>query len=323
MTLATRLGGHLQRYVIPDRPTLALRERPRARAHEPRARAPLGRRARWPSFWGVEHPALPQPALDAAGVARVPRATSGRDWMLNSGVLHARPRAPVDAHPRGQRRDLRDLPAVALARLPARAAMSAPRFPAVAAPPRPLRVLLPARGRPGERPLGLDPPHRLQAPGRPGDRRAVVHAVRRRRSPSRARSSSRCPDPRAGDWLDLGPSHIGPRARAAAPRRRAAARPGSSASAPPPSRCATSPTRSSTTRPSRARRRRARCPTRRSPAGSRRTASAGSSTRGPGWSATTGAPSTPSAGSGCTASASTARPTRGSTSRSAASASAR
>ena len=97
--------------------------------------------------------------------------------------------------------------------------MSAPRFPAVAAPPRPLRVLLPARGRPGERPLGLDPPHRLQAPRRPGDRRAVVHAVRRRRSPSRARSSSRCPTRAPATGSSSARATSGPTARAAARRR--------------------------------------------------------------------------------------------------------
>ena len=243
--------------------------------------------------------------------------------MLNSGVLKLDHRAAVAPHPRGQRGDLRDLPAVAVPRLPARSPMSAPRFPAVAAPPRPLRVLLPARGRPGERPLGLDPPHRLQAPRRPGRPARCGARCSTPPSPSRARSSSRCPTRAPATGSSSAPSHIGPDG-AARPRRGAGPQRGlgAHASAPPPSRCATSPTPGSTTRRCRGRRRRARCPTRRSPAGSRRTASAGSSTPGPGCSATTGAPSTPSAGSGCTASASTARPTRGSTSRSAASASA-
>ena len=52
----------------------------------------------------------------------------------------------------------------------------------------------------------------------------MVHAVRRRRAEPRAVKQS-LPDPQAGDWLDLGPSHIGPagaRGRAQAQGRSAA-----------------------------------------------------------------------------------------------------
>ena len=55
-----------------------------------RARARAGRAARRRDgrrVLGGGDLALPRPPLDAADLARVPRAQDGRDWMINSGVL--------------------------------------------------------------------------------------------------------------------------------------------------------------------------------------------------------------------------------------------
>ena len=57
------------------------------------------------------------------------RAEDGRDWMLNSGVFRFDHRNAGARDPRGVRRAVRELPAVALAGLEARPAMSAPVFP--------------------------------------------------------------------------------------------------------------------------------------------------------------------------------------------------
>ena len=221
------IGGSPMSFLI-DPPWLYANGRALARTSRPAAAR--GVAARWP-FLGREHPALPQPALDEAGVARCAAPTSGRDWMLNSGVLKLDHRRPSTPHPRRQRGDLRDLPAVAVPRLPARAAMSAPRFPAVALhrghyESYYLRAADPASGRSAWIRHTV-----FKRPRRPGDRRAVVHAVRRRPAraargqavaarPARRRLARARPEP-----------HRARRRAAAAPRRRAAARPGSSPSA--------------------------------------------------------------------------------------------
>ena len=119
--------------------------RPRCRRGDDRPRS--GRR---------QHPALPRPALDAADLARVPGA-SGRDWMINSGVLRVDHRARGPRHPRGRAPPVRELPAVALARMP-HGGDDRARFPASRPSGRYESLYLRAVD-PSAPARGLDPPH--------------------------------------------------------------------------------------------------------------------------------------------------------------------
>src|SRR3954469_25048534 len=194
--------------VVPDRPALALRQRPRdRRCSARRARRCGARRRHRGRLLGRQHPALPRRGLDAADLARVPRAQRPR---LDAERRGPGPGAPpsLPPPPRRRRCDLRPLPAVAGARLPPRTPMSAPRFPAVA-PHRGhyesyyLRAADPARGRsvwirhtvfkrPGGPPTGALWCTLFEAGEEP---RAVKQSL---------------PDPRAGEWLAIGDSHFGP-----------------------------------------------------------------------------------------------------------------
>ena len=96
---------------------------------------------------------------------RLCRARDGRDWMLNSGVLRIDQRARRPGHARGQRGAVRLLPATGCG---AAGATGGGRdrgaLPARRARQGPLRVVLPARGRPGAPARRLDPPHHPPAP---------------------------------------------------------------------------------------------------------------------------------------------------------------
>ena len=135
-----------------------------------------------------------------------------RPWTRRSGRLprRGRPRLDaqlrrVEARPPGRRPATHAVSGALFATYPLwlwlgwrdGRRVTAARFPHVALG-RPLRVVLPPRGRPGAPAQRLDPPHHPPAPRASRRRLGVVHAFRRRRGRAARASSSRCPAPRRG-----------------------------------------------------------------------------------------------------------------------------
>ena len=115
----------------------------------------------------------------------------------------ARPARRRAGDARRQRGAVRQLPLLAVARLARRAARDdGGAVPARRARQGPLRVLLPARGRPGAPARRLDPLHDAPAPRPAADRLRVVHVLRRRGRAARTPSSRRCPAPSPTRRLD-------------------------------------------------------------------------------------------------------------------------
>ena len=229
MALATRLAHHLlgrrRPHVVPDRPALAVRERPRLRRARARARAGphRGRRRRRDDgrLLGRERLALPQPPLDAPDLAAVPRATTGATGCSTPASCGSTTRAAGPATHAVSAALFATYPLLAVARLARRAAArDRGALPARRARQGPLRVVLPARRRPGAPARRLDPPHDPPAPrasrrpARSGARYFDAEAGR-----ARTRSRQTLPGPRGRrTGSRSATARSGPTARAAGPR---------------------------------------------------------------------------------------------------------
>ena len=212
------------RDVVPDRSTLAVRDRPplrrRARpsalqgAHRRRAR----RRRRWPVFWGTSI-SLYLDRRWTAPIWRACRARSGRDWMLNSGVFRFRLQAaPARTTHAVSALLFATYPLWLVARPPARPQARRVRrrraFPTLSPDARALRELL-RQGAPPERAARvLAAPHRPPAPGRAATASLWLTLFDARRQPVARRQA----DGRRADRPPDGRLHRD--------RRRASSRPG-------------------------------------------------------------------------------------------------
>ena len=230
------IGGPSMSFLI-DPPWLYANGRAIARTSRP---APARRRHDG-GLLGRQHPALPQ----RRWTRPIWRACRARERARLDAQLRrasgSTPSSPPRAPTRSARRSSRPT-RCGSGSATATGAMSAPRFPAVAAhrghyESYYLRAADPASGRSAWIRHTV-----FKRPGGPATGALWCTLFDAAEPEPRAVKQS-LPDPRAGDWLDLGPATSARPARAAAPRRSGAARPGSSPSAPPPSRCATSPTR--------------------------------------------------------------------------------
>ena len=252
-------------HVVPDRSTLAVRDGRAYAARRPRARAGPRRRARRRDDGRLlrrERLAVPQPRLDAADLAGVPRRERPRLDAQLGRAARSTTRAPGPGTHAAQRGSVRDRTRCGCGSATATAggADRAPGFP----PSQPARAttsrfFLRAVTRPSRAAFWLR--HTVhQRAGRAADGLALVHVLRRRRGPPRAarhRRRASCPPTATRDR----------RTRAAARRRqrprwraRRSTRAGTLRCATTPSRCATSRASGCTARRCRARSSRARCP---------------------------------------------------------------